>query len=103
MRFILLFMDQMTDGIVAALDPKGQFVHHRLGKEYTVYRDGKHIKDLSRINRDISRVIIVDDDPECFSLQPENAIPISKWEGDRKDTALRDLTSFIECEFALQP
>jgi len=86
----------LTDAIVAALDPKGQFVHHRLGKEYTVYRDGKYIKDLNRLNRDLSRVVIIDDNPDCYSLHPENAIPISKWEGDKSDTKLRDLTPFLE-------
>ncbi len=53
-------------------------------------------QDLARLNRDLSHVIIIDDNPDNYSMQPENAIPISRWEGDRSDTVLRDLTPFLE-------
>ena len=35
---------QVTDGIVAALDPNRNMIYYQLGREYTVYRDGEIIK-----------------------------------------------------------
>jgi len=45
---VYVCVTQYTDGIAAALDPNSQLIHHRLGKEYTVYRDGKHVKVCRR-------------------------------------------------------
>ncbi|PON92245.1 Dullard phosphatase domain [Trema orientale] len=35
----------------------------------------EHVKDLSRISKDLSRVVIVDNNPFSFLLQPLNGIP----------------------------
>ena len=59
------------------------------------------MKDLSRIGRDISRTIIVDNIAENFQLQPENGIFIKSWFADENDTALFELapllTAIAEC------
>uniref|UniRef100_A0A7N0TPJ8 FCP1 homology domain-containing protein n=1 Tax=Kalanchoe fedtschenkoi TaxID=63787 RepID=A0A7N0TPJ8_KALFE len=39
----------------------------------TEYRD--HVKDLSSISKDLSRIVIVDNNPFSFLLQPHNGIP----------------------------
>ncbi|KAL8137345.1 hypothetical protein V2J09_003346 [Rumex salicifolius] len=39
----------------------------------TEYRD--HVKDLSRLSKDLRRTVIVDNNPFCFLLQPVNGIP----------------------------
>ena len=48
-------------------------------------------KDLSRIGRSLSKMIIVDNLAENFQLQPENGIMIKTWIGDPEDTALFEL------------
>jgi len=40
---------------------------------YREYRD--HVKDLSCISQDLCRVVIVDNNPFSFLLQPLNGIP----------------------------
>ncbi|KAH1055935.1 hypothetical protein J1N35_034000 [Gossypium stocksii] len=78
------------------LDPKG-LISHRL------YRDsckqlgrGRFIKDLSKIGRDLKQVVIVDDNPKSYTLQPANAIPIKRFEDDIEDRELEKLMVFFE-------
>ena len=50
-----------------------------------------HTKDLRALNRDIKDIIIVDNSPHNYELNPENAIPISSWSADdTRDTELID-------------
>ncbi|KAF7232881.1 hypothetical protein EG68_07885 [Paragonimus skrjabini miyazakii] len=86
----------MTGGpVLMQMDPQGQFVHYRLFREATRYQNGKHIKDLSCLNRDLSRVILVDWDPDAAKLQPRNALIVKRWQGDESDRELIDLAAFL--------
>ncbi|GAA57102.1 mitochondrial import inner membrane translocase subunit TIM50 [Clonorchis sinensis] len=86
----------MTGGpVLMQLDPQGQYIHYRLFREATRYRNGKHIKDLSCLNRDLSHVILIDWDPSAASLQPRNALIVKKWQGDEADRELIDLAAFL--------
>uniref|UniRef100_A0A9I9CVT1 Mitochondrial import inner membrane translocase subunit TIM50 n=1 Tax=Cucumis melo TaxID=3656 RepID=A0A9I9CVT1_CUCME len=61
--------------LVDRIDTEGRF-SHRLYRPSTVsteYRE--HVKDLSCIQRDLSRVVIIDNNPFSFLLQPMNGIP----------------------------
>ena len=49
-------------------------------------------QDLSYLNRDLRKVILLDTNPAHAKLQPENAIIIPKWKGDPND---KDLVSYI--------
>ncbi|CAI4053412.1 protein translocase subunit TIM50 SKDI_16G2090 [Saccharomyces kudriavzevii IFO 1802] len=77
------------------LDPIHAFVSYNLFKEHCVYKDGVHIKDLSKLKRDLSKVIIIDTDPNSYKLQPENAIPMDPWNGEADDKLVR-LIPFLE-------
>ncbi|VDP77855.1 unnamed protein product [Schistosoma mattheei] len=77
------------------MDPQGQFIHFRLFREATRYKGGKHIKDLSCLNRDLSRVVFVDWDPAAAQLQPRNSLIIKRWDGDESDRELIDLAAFL--------
>ncbi len=56
------------------------------------------MQDLSYLNRDLSKVIMLDINAEHAALQPENAIIIKPWEGKGGDKGLVDLIPFLECE-----
>ncbi|CAG8784402.1 5963_t:CDS:2, partial [Racocetra persica] len=77
------------------LDPLGM-VPFRLFRESTRYVDGKVIKDISKLNRDISKIIVMDSNPDAYSLQPENVIAVPPWKGDPNDTYLVDIIPFLE-------
>lgn len=91
-----------SEKIVAKLDPYRSSISHALYREATRYRDGKIIKDLSAMNRDIGKVILIDCSPDAYSLQPENAIPLKPWEGTADDKELVKLIPFLEW-LATQP
>lgn len=55
-------------------------------------------QDLSYLNRDLSKVVLLDTNPDHASLQPENAIIIPKWDGTPGDKGLIDMIPFLECE-----
>jgi len=86
----------VVDPVLGALDPQGSFFMWRLYRDCTTYRAGKYIKDISRLNRDLTKVVMIDDDVEYVSDQPENAIVVTRWEGDREDTELLDLIPFLK-------
>lgn len=73
-----------------------------LNRDATKYEDGGYVKDLSYLNRDLKKVIMVDADPHHAKNQPENAIILPKWTGDPKDTTLIDLIPFLEYTASVQ-
>lgn len=84
-----------AENIVQKLDPYHAFISYSLFKEVCRSKDNKLIKDLSLLNRDLSKVIIIDPDQDCYSMQPENAIPVAKWDGKKDDDLIR-LIPFLE-------
>ncbi|KAF6723435.1 Mitochondrial import inner membrane translocase subunit TIM50 [Oryzias melastigma] len=52
--------------------------------------------DVSCLNRDTSKVIVVDCKREAFSLQPFNGLALKKWDGNSDDRTLYDLAHFLK-------
>lgn len=48
------------------------------------------------MNRDLSKVILIDTDESHARLQPENAVILPKWKGDPKDKTLVALIPLLE-------
>ena len=88
-------LQSYADPIVRPFFESG-YVHHMLCRENTKYVNGKYVKDLSYLNRDLRNVIIVDTNPDSYLHQPLNAVPIKPWRDDADDTELIDLVPFIE-------
>ncbi|GMS81464.1 hypothetical protein PENTCL1PPCAC_3639, partial [Pristionchus entomophagus] len=84
-----------ADPVINTLDPKGRIMF-RLFRDCTKYQNGHHIKDLSRLNRDLSKVIHIDFDPNSSSLHPENVLHVPKWDGSMSDTSLVDLAELLK-------
>ena len=76
------------------LDPF-HFIMFPLFREGTRYVNGQHVKDLSFLNRDLSKTIIVDTDPAHTQLQPENAVILPKWNGKPRDEHAPELVALI--------
>jgi import inner membrane translocase subunit TIM50 len=84
-----------SEKIVEKLDPLRAYISYQLYKEHCLYKDGAHIKDLSKLNRDLSKVVIVDVSDDSVKLQPENAIKLPPWEGQPDDELIK-LIPFFE-------
>jgi len=81
--------------VIESMDPK-QRIMYKLYRDCTKYMNGHHVKDLSKLNRDLSRVIYIDFDPKSFQLNPDNVLRVPKWEGNMDDTALVDLAELLK-------
>ncbi|KAK1225047.1 mitochondrial inner membrane protein required for protein import [Marasmius sp. AFHP31] len=82
--------------VLDQLDRYNFYITHRLYREATRSKDGQIVKDLSYLNRDLSKVVLLDTDPTHTSTHPENAVIIPKWKGDPKDRGLIDMIPFLE-------
>lgn len=80
--------------ILDALDPHG-YIMYRLVRDATHFVDGHHVKNLDNLNRDLSKVVVVDWDPNATKLHPENTLNIPRWGGNDDDTTLFDLMAFL--------
>ncbi|KAH8263406.1 hypothetical protein KR044_008709 [Drosophila immigrans] len=80
--------------ILDALDPNG-YIRYRLVRGATQVVDGQHIKNLNRLNRSLTRLIVVDWDRYAVPLHPDNIFAISRWMGDDDDVQLFDLSAFL--------
>ena len=67
----------------------------RLYREHTTCIGNKFIKDLSKIGRDLSKTLIVDNLPHSFKFQYENGILISSYYGEEEDKALIELHKIL--------
>jgi len=68
----------------------------RLYREHATKIGNKYIKDLSKIGRDLSRTLIVDNNPHSFKFQHENGILISSYFGEKNnDRALIELQKVL--------
>lgn len=96
---LVIFGDEeqgIVQDICMALDPNGQFIPGRFGREATLLKNGQYIKDLSYLNRPIKDIIYVDFDESKVAYHKENAIKLSFWDGDQQDRELIDLLPFLE-------
>jgi RNA polymerase II subunit A small phosphatase-like protein len=59
---------------VADLLDKENIFKARLFRESCAFYRGNYVKDLSRLGRDLSRVIIVDNSPASYIFHPDNAV-----------------------------
>ena len=55
-----------------------------------------YIKDLSKLGRSLKDCIILDNNPDCYTYDPNNAIPIETWFEDQSDTELKKVTPILE-------
>ncbi|XP_048492113.1 mitochondrial import inner membrane translocase subunit TIM50 isoform X2 [Beta vulgaris subsp. vulgaris] len=93
---IVVYSDvaMLDEQISYKLQEKG--VRYILVRSATKYQDGKHFRDLSKLNRDPSRVIYVSGHALESCLQPENSVAIKPWKKETDDTTLIDLIPFLE-------
>lgn len=81
--------------ILDALDPHG-YIMYRLVRDATHFVDGHHVKNLDNLNRDLSKVIVIDWDPNSTKLHPSNTFNVNRWQGNDDDTTLLDLVAFLK-------
>ena len=66
-------------------------IDYRLYRQHTSMCGGVNIKDLSKLGRNLEKIIIIDNIEENYQLQPNNGINISDFEGADNDNELEYL------------
>jgi RNA polymerase II subunit A small phosphatase-like protein len=84
-----------ADPVLDLLDTT-RVVHHRLFREACTNYKGNFVKDMSRLGRDLKKVLIIDNSPSSYLFHPENAVPCESWYDDENDTELLDLLPILE-------
>ncbi|KAL6865202.1 hypothetical protein ACP4OV_016353 [Aristida adscensionis] len=83
--------------VLDRLDPDGAVFAHRLYRSACRDAgDGRLVKDLAATGRALDRALIVDDNPNAYSLQPENAVPIAPFVDDANDQELQRVMAFLD-------
>ncbi|GBE59248.1 Dullard-like phosphatase domain containing protein [Babesia ovata] len=70
-------------------------IRGRFFRDYCTHWNGCYIKDLDIFDRDLKDIVIIDNTPVSYYLQPNNAIPISSWHDNRNDRELVQLLPFL--------
>jgi len=81
--------------IILAMDPDQKYVMYKLFRDATKYENGIHIKELSNLNRDLKKVIVIDWNKEHIQHNPDNALILKKWQGDNSDRSLIGLAQLL--------
>ncbi|KAK9832921.1 hypothetical protein WJX74_001815 [Apatococcus lobatus] len=95
---LVLYTDQLptyADPIMDRLDPS-RYALYRLYKDSTRYVNGRHVRDLSKLNRELGQVLLLTANEDAYQLQPDNAVKIKPWKLEQGDTVLLDLIPFLE-------
>ena len=86
---------EYAEQVLKLIDPKDK-IAYKLYKEHAIETKGKYIKDVSKLGRDMKRVIIMDSAVESFQLQPMNGIYVTPWSGSCNDTELLGLLPLLK-------
>ena len=84
-----------ADPVTDLLD-KWEVFSSRLFRESCVFHRGNYVKDLGRLGRELSKIIIVDNSPASYIFHPENAVPVVSWFDDMENKELLELIPFFE-------
>ena len=87
---------EYADNILNILDIDNNIIKYRLYRQHTTVLGCSIYKDLSKLGRDLSRVIIIDNLKENFKMQPNNGIFIKTWTNDINDVQLKDILRILK-------
>ena len=85
-----------ANSILDKIDQQKKFFSYRLYKKHTSFEGGKTIKDLSKIGRDLKKIIFVDNLKVNAKYNLDNLYLIKTWTDDVMDNELEILGNFLE-------
>lgn len=88
-------LSKYADPVADLLD-QHQVFSSRLFRDSCVFHRGNYVKDLSRLGRDLNKIIIIDNSPASYIFHPDNAVPVMSWFDDTSDQELVNLIPYLE-------
>ncbi|KAI2625803.1 NLI interacting factor-like phosphatase-domain-containing protein [Hypoxylon sp. NC1633] len=89
-------VQEYADPVIDWLESERKFFAGRYYRQHCTFRHGAFIKDLSSIEPDLSKVMILDNSPLSYMFHQDNAIPIQGWISDPTDNDLLHLVPLLE-------
>jgi CTD small phosphatase-like protein 2 len=86
---------EYADWALSFVDPD-ELIGYKLYREHATKKNGVYVKDISKLGRNLKRVIIVDNVVENFQFQSANGIFIKPWKGDMNDRELVKLLPVLK-------
>jgi hypothetical protein len=86
----------VQEQLLLAIDPENRTF--KLGPTAAELRDNVYLKRLDFMNRDIRRIVLLDDDQAASALFPRNTLLVKPYTDvhDRSDSTLLDLVPFLQ-------
>ena len=88
-------LSKYADPLLDIIDKQG-FCPFRLFREHCTLINTSFIKDLNKLGRDIKDIIIIDNSPISYALNPDNGLPILSWFDDKNDRELFNLIPILD-------
>ena len=85
-----------ADELINIIEKNKKYFNKRLYREYCTLIGAAYVKDISKLGRDLTKTIIIDNDLGCFYLQQENGILIKSFKGEKDDNKLFNLYQILE-------
>ncbi|KAK4162637.1 NLI interacting factor-like phosphatase-domain-containing protein [Cladorrhinum sp. PSN259] len=89
-------VQEYADPVIDWLEADRKYFSARYYRQHCTFRHGAFIKDLSSVEPDLSKVMILDNSPLSYMFHQDNAIPIQGWISDPTDSDLMYLIPFLE-------
>lgn len=86
---------EYTNKLINIIDPK-KYIKHRLYKDSCTLFNGTYCLEIKKLNRQLKKTIIVDNNPNAYIFNIENGIPIKSFYGDPNDKELIQLAYILE-------
>ena len=85
-----------ANAVIDVIDPYHNIFSHRLFRDNCIkLENGFYIKDLRILNRDLAKVVLVDNSILSFYPQIDNGIPIIPFYNDKNDVVLLLLKKYM--------
>ena len=84
------------DNILNKLDKDNIYISYRLYRCHCTYEDGKSVKKLSLIGRDLNKIVFVDDLKRNAKYNMKNLALVSKWIDDVYDNEIINLKNKLK-------
>ena len=81
--------------IINEIESKTKYFDYNFFREHSIIYGNDFVKDISRIGRDMKKIIIIDNMEENFRLNIKNGIKIKAFYGDQNDNILYELKKIL--------
>ena len=88
-------MELYASPLLDVLDSQNR-LKGRLYRQHCRHYRGYFLKDISVVPSDLSRTVLVDNNPISFGVQPSNGIPVPNFYSDASDNHLEEVMKTLD-------